>query len=149
SRALERQQAGDLYLHRGWAHFFADAWKLALRDFAKAIDLDPESSDAYTRRGLAQVMLVQYRDAAADAATALRLAPGPAEMMHNAACIFAQAVARVAADPGAADRFALRTVYRDRALEAIQQTLRMVPPEEQPAFWRDKVLPEPALAPIR
>ena len=27
SRALEHAPTADLYQHRGWAHFFADAWK--------------------------------------------------------------------------------------------------------------------------
>src|SRR5262249_6540917 len=47
----------DLYQHRGWAYFFADAWRLALRDFAKAIELDPDAGDAYTGRGVARVLL--------------------------------------------------------------------------------------------
>src|SRR5207248_10402704 len=94
TRALGRAPDADLYQHRGWAHFFSDAWRLALRDFAKAIELNPEAGDAYTGRGLAQVMLGDYLRAAEDAESALCRKPATPEMMHNIACIFAQAVAR-------------------------------------------------------
>src|SRR5207248_1275124 len=98
---------------------------------------------------LARVMLGRYRAAVADAEAALRRQPGSPEMMHNIACIFAQAVARAEADREEKDRQPLAEVYRRRALEAVRQTLRMLHPEERLAFWRDKVLPDPALAPIR
>jgi hypothetical protein len=39
--------------------------------------------------------------------------------------------------------------YRRRALEAVHQTLNMLRPEQRLPFWRDKVLPDAALAPIR
>src|SRR5262249_35018151 len=83
TRALERAPDGNLYQHRGWAHFFSEAWKLALRDFSAAINLDPEAGDAYTGRGLARVMLGDYRGAVADAEAALRRVPTTPEMMHN------------------------------------------------------------------
>jgi tetratricopeptide (TPR) repeat protein len=149
ARVAERAPGADVYQHLGWAHFFADAWKLALRDFARAIELDPEGSDAYTGRGLARVMLGHYRGAVADAGAALRRKPGGPEMMHNLACLFAQAPARAEADRGERAPGALADGYRRRAVDAVQQALEMVRPEERRSFWRDKVLPDPALAPIR
>src|SRR5207302_7319619 len=147
TRALERAPDGDLYQHRGWAHFFSDAWKLALRDFTKAIELDPKAGDAYTGRGLARVMLGGYREAVADAEAALRREPSSPEMMHNIACIFAQAIARAEADPltlpsppsdggegrvrGEEDRQSLADSYRRRALDAVHQTLAMLGPQER------------------
>src|SRR5262249_29515150 len=148
TRALERAADADLYQHRVWAHFFADAWKLALRDFTTAIERDPLGGDAYTGRGLARVMLGDYRAAVADAEAALCRMPDTPEMMHNIACIFAQAVARAQADRQE-DRRALAEDYRRHALEAVHQTLNMLRPEERPSFWRDKILPDPALGPIR
>jgi tetratricopeptide (TPR) repeat protein len=167
TRALELAPDGDLYQHRGWAHFFADAWKLARRDFAKAIKLSPAMSDAYTGRGLAQVMLGHYKEAALDAEAALRRKPTAPEMMHNIACIFAQATARAKAEGRrqkaegrkavssafcllpSAFWFALADDYRRRALKAIHQTLAMLPAGQRAAFWRDKMLPDPALLPLR
>jgi tetratricopeptide (TPR) repeat protein len=144
TRALELAPDADAYQHRGWAHFFSEAWKLALRDFSRAIELDPAAGDAYTGRGLARVMLGDYRGAVADAEAALLRKPRTPEMMHNIACIFAQAVARAKAD-----RQSLADSYRSRALKAVHQTLAMLRPEERSSFWQEKILPDAALAPIR
>jgi serine/threonine protein kinase/tetratricopeptide (TPR) repeat protein len=148
TRALERTPNAQLYQHRGWAHFFSDAWKLALRDFSKAIELDPGASDAYTGRGLALVMLGDYRAAVADAEEALRRKITAPEMMHNIACIFAQAVAQADANQEQ-DPQAPVEDYRRRALDAVRRTLRMLDPNMRLSFWRDKIVPDAALAPIR
>jgi tetratricopeptide (TPR) repeat protein len=149
TRALERAPDASIYQHRGWAHFFADAWKLALRDFARSIELNPDQGDAYTGRGLARVMLGDYRQGVADAEQALRLKPGTPEMMHNLACLFAQAGARAQADLKEEDRNTLAAGYCSRAIEAIEQTLTMLKPGDRASFWREKILPDEALAPIR
>src|SRR5262249_52809580 len=47
SVVLATQPDGDLYLQRGWAYFFADAWKFALRDFQQALAANPKQADAY------------------------------------------------------------------------------------------------------
>jgi tetratricopeptide (TPR) repeat protein len=143
TKALEASPDADLYQHRGWALFFADAWKLALRDFSKAIELDPEAGNAYTGRGLARVMLGDYRPAIADAEAALCRQPSTPEMMHNIACIFAQALVR-----SEVDRKSLAETYRRRALEAVRQTLALVRPQDRASFWQHKVLPDAALAPL-
>jgi tetratricopeptide (TPR) repeat protein/tRNA A-37 threonylcarbamoyl transferase component Bud32 len=165
SRVLAAAPDAEIYEHRGWAHFFADAWKLALRDFSRAVELDPRADNARTGRGLARAMLGDYRQAVADAEEALRQKPGTPEMMHNIACVFARAVACAEADVATAppatitgradklngkeDRQRLAESYRRRAVEAVRQTLAMVPSDERSAFWRDKIYPDPALAPIR
>jgi serine/threonine-protein kinase len=149
TRALELGPDWDIYQHRGWAHFFSDAWKLALRDFSKAIELAPAPGDSYTGRGLARVMLGDYRGAVADAEGALNRKPETPEMMHNIACIFAQASARVAANPQEKDRQSLAGSYRRRALKAVHETLAMLCPEERFSFWQGKILTDAALTPIR
>src|SRR5260370_25016910 len=50
TQALDRAPDGKIYQHRGWAHFFCDAWKLAWRHFSTAIELDASAYDAYTAR---------------------------------------------------------------------------------------------------
>jgi serine/threonine-protein kinase len=148
TRALERGTDAELYQHRGWAHFFSDAWKLALRDFSAALTLDPAMGDAYTGRGLARVMLGEYRGAVADAQEALRRKPGSPEMMHNLACLFAQAAVRAKEEGDMEGRQERAAGYRAAALDALHRTLAMVRPEERTAFWRDKILPDLALAPL-
>ncbi len=149
TRALERRPDADIYLHRGWAYFFSDSWKLARRDFDKAIELDNDQNDAFIGRGLSLVMLGRYRSAAADAEEALRRKPQSPEMMFNIACIFAQAAARIDDDSDKSDRHVLRNDYCRRALAALRQAVSMVPPGERRIFWREKVLPDAALAPVR
>jgi serine/threonine protein kinase/tetratricopeptide (TPR) repeat protein len=149
TRVLERSPDAEIYQHRGWARFFADAWNLALRDFARAIELDPDMRDAYIGRGLSHVMLGRYREAIADAESALRREPETAAMMVNIACIFAQASVHVFADTGQDDRVALSNTYRLRAVDAVRLALNMLPADQRRGFWVEKVLPDPALAPIR
>jgi hypothetical protein len=105
-----------------------------------ALNLNPELGVAYTGRGLAQVMLGQTADAIMDAEEALARKPAHAEMMHNIACIFAQASKQSEEGRGA--------MLRRRAIDTIAQTLAMVPERERAAFWRDKTMTDPALAPL-
>jgi serine/threonine protein kinase/Tfp pilus assembly protein PilF len=148
-RVLEQAPDDEIYQHRGWANYFSDAWKLALRDFSKAIELSPESGDAYTGRGLSQVMLGNYKAAVADAEAALIRHPRMPEMMHNIACIFAQAVGGVEKNQLEPDRQPLTASFRKRALAAVLETLSMVSPEERRSFWHAKILPDTALTSIR
>src|SRR5205807_4596231 len=148
TRALERAPDGSIYQHRGWAHFFSDGWRLALRDFSKAIELNPEAGDAYTGRGLTRIMLGQYKAAIADADAALSRTPRTPEMMHNIACIFALAIDRAEADSHEENRQSLAARYRARALDAVRQTLAMLPSEKRLSFWQDKILPDAALTAI-
>src|SRR5260370_28112499 len=149
ARALELQPDADIYSHRGWAYFFADAWQPAGRDFENAIRLKPKASDPYIGRGLAFVMLGLYEQAVLDAEEALRRTPDTPEMMHNVACIFAQAVSRVQRDDKQLRQQTLASRYREQSLEAIRKTLALLPPEERLPFWRDKIVPAVPLDPIR
>ncbi len=139
----------EIYQHRGWAHFFADAWKLAFRDFSAAIALDPRAADAFAGRGLAQVMLGHYREAVMDAETSIRRDPRTPEMMHNVSCILAQAAARAEADSRQSDRETLADSYRRRAVHAVHETLARVDPQNRAAFLQEKIVTDAALDPIR
>ena len=149
THVLEIEPGADIYTHRGWAYYFADALKPALRDFDEAARRDPNSGDAHVGRGLCRVTLGSYGPAVADADEALNLAPATPEMMHNIACIFALAVAKVQNDATEAQRHSLALQYQKRAVEAIRRTLTMLPPGDRLPFWRDKIHPDPALDAIR
>jgi tetratricopeptide (TPR) repeat protein len=148
TRVILERPGAEIYEYRGWAYFFADAWQPALRDFDEAVRLDPQRGDAYTGRGLTRVMLGRYREAVGDADEALRRKPDAPEMMHNLACVFAQAAARAEADT-ATDRLTLAADYRERAVRAVRATLALVPAPGRAAFLRDSVVPDRALDPIR
>jgi tetratricopeptide (TPR) repeat protein len=149
TRVLEREPGAEIHAHRGWAYFFADAWRPALRDFEKALVFDRKHADAYTGRGLARVMLGAYREGVHDADEALRLKPAAPEMMHNIACIFALAAGKAAVDPQEKQRDALTRRYRTAAVEALRAALALVPPAARRQFWREKMLPDTALEAIR
>jgi eukaryotic-like serine/threonine-protein kinase len=148
TRALDLAPDAELWAYRGWAYFFTDAARLALRDFDEALRLDDGLTDAYVGRGLAKVMLGQSADAIADADEGLRRKPRTAEMMHNVACIFALAagLAEKLDDSEAATK---ARVLANRAVKIVQQALEMVPSPQRAAFWREKVYPDSALAAIR
>jgi tetratricopeptide (TPR) repeat protein len=149
TRVLERHPGAEIHAHRGWAYFFADAWRPALHDFEKALALDPDYGDAYTGRGLARVMLGRHREAVRDAEEARRRRPATPEMMHNLACIFSLAVGKVIQDSTEKEARALAGRYRTAAVSALRDTLALVGPAERAQFWREKVLPDSALDPIR
>ena len=141
-RALQMAPDAELYQHRGWANYFAEAPKLALRDFTKAIEIDADAADAYIGRGLALVALGKHLDAIADANAALRLNPSTSEMLHNAACIFAQAGAH-AFQEGDHER---ATDYRATAVATLRLALEHLPTSERNSFWHDKIMTDSALA---
>jgi tetratricopeptide (TPR) repeat protein len=149
TRALQLKPDWDIHAHRGWAYFFSDAPRLALRDFEESIRLNAENGDAYVGRGLARVTLGPYREAIADAEDALRRAPENSEMLHNIACIFAQAVGRIESDPVASARDALASRYRRQAVATLRQALDRLPADRRRSFWRETVLPDRYVDPIR
>jgi serine/threonine protein kinase/Flp pilus assembly protein TadD len=149
TRALEMAPGAELYLHRGWAYFFADAYRPALRDFNDTLRLDGASADARTGRGLCHVFLGEYRPAVEDARAALRHGLQGPEMLHNVACIFAQAAGRCESDPSVSDRVARAAGYRREAVAALRGALAKVPATQRPRFWGEKMRPDPALDPIR
>jgi serine/threonine protein kinase/Flp pilus assembly protein TadD len=150
TRAAHLHRDASILTHRGWAYFFTDAYKLAEHDFEDAIQLDRDPGDAHVGRGLTRVMRGDYRRAIADAQAVLaRNRPDTPEMMHNVACIFALAAARVRADAAEHDRDAVEAGYRRQAVAALRRAIDMVPVPQRPAYWRDKMRPDSALDPIR
>jgi tetratricopeptide (TPR) repeat protein len=150
TQAAQQQRDASILVHRGWAYFFTDAWKLAERDFDEAIRLDAQPGDGHIGRGLARVMLGDYRRAVADAKTVLGSdKPTTPEMMHNVACLFALAAARVRTDTAEPQRSALETGYRQQALAVLRKALLLVPADQRLAFWQEKMRPDSALDSIR
>ena len=95
--------------------------------------------------------LGQYREAVADAETALRLGPQSPRLLWNAARIYAQAAGKLDAAAAKRDRLAvaLRSQYEQRAVQLLRQALDKAAPK-QAAFWRDYIgADKAALSPIR
>ena len=129
----------------------SDAPRLALRDFEEAINLDPSSpssGEAYLGRGMARASLGLYREAAADAARAVRLCEPTDERLYSAARVFAKASSAAAADVKNSGQAAVHLVtrYQDQALELLRKAIALVSAAERPNFVRDVVQTDPALA---
>jgi tetratricopeptide (TPR) repeat protein len=149
TRALLIKPDWDIQIHRGWAFFFAEAPGLALRDFEEGLRINPGNADALVGRGLARVALGQTSAAVADAEEALRRDPATPEMLHNIACIFAQAAGRWKSDPEVAHRDDLVARDSRRTVDTLRQALDRVPLAERRTFWREKVVSDRYLDPIR
>ncbi len=155
-RDLEPAVKARLLNRRGWAHHFADATRLALDDFEASLKLVADQPEAHSGRGFARVRLGDWKEAVADADTAVRLlgtmptGEGAAEARlqtrFNAARIYAQATELAAAEVGRQGERAvgLYRAYRSRALELLRQAL-----EDVPAPERAGLLSDPALRPLR
>jgi tetratricopeptide (TPR) repeat protein len=148
SRALElkpgKAEEVRLYRYRGWTYLVNEAPKPALRDFQKAIKADPKNGDAYTGCGYARVKLGWVQDAVGDAEKALACGPKTAVLLWKAARIYAQAALRTqAALPKKSGQ------YEERAVELLDLALRQAPAKTRARFWRDAVLGDDALGPLR
>jgi tetratricopeptide (TPR) repeat protein len=137
--AALRTQRGQLYL-------VSKAFEHALADFEEAWRRDPACAAAGVGRGYARVQLGHWVEGIADVESALRSTPITPRLAHNAAEVYAQAVARLKATPGS-DPLALRRC-EERALALLRQSLALLPPPERPAFWRTVVGKDPALNPL-
>jgi serine/threonine protein kinase/tetratricopeptide (TPR) repeat protein len=133
TKALELHPTSAVQAFRGWTHLVVDAPKLALRDFELAIELDPRNGDAYNGRGLARVRLGREREAALDAAAALREGPSSPRLYYNAARIYAQCP----------------RPYHNRAMELVGQAIALVPAEERRSFWSKHIKTDPAFLSLR
>jgi tetratricopeptide (TPR) repeat protein len=146
---IQRQPDAGLYLQRGWAYFFLDAWKPALLDFEQSVRLQAGQADAHAGCGLCHAYLREYREAIAEAGEVRDCKPTRPETLLNLACIYALASALVEEDDAEKDRSRLAANSRDQALAALKQALDAVRAEDQPSFWRQKVVTDTALASIR
>lgn len=154
TRALEMDPASALTRgRRGWA-FLNHADKLALADFEAALKLDPGSADLHTGRGYARVQIGRYTEAVEDAEAAVKLAAraeDPREKIAvplNAACIYAQALGKVVFEGEGPGRKDLQARYLARALELLDQSIGLLPPQARPGFVR-QIRNDPGLEPIR
>jgi serine/threonine protein kinase/tetratricopeptide (TPR) repeat protein len=140
SRALSLGASYDLYLHRGWAYFFADALQPAAKDFSKARELNSAEPDPCIGLGLCEAYRNDYPGALTHARAAEQLSIRSPEMMHNLACIYS-----LASRSGTHDQ----VEYGQKAVALLRQALEHVPSSNRDAFWKKKMLPDRALDPIR
>jgi len=149
-----RPGSAAILARRGKLFLMTDAPRSALRDFEESIKLDPSSSssiDAYLGRGLARASLGQHREAVADASQAVRLGEPTDKTLYQAARIYAKAAIAATAEvkKTGQDAVGLVSRYQDQAVELLRQAVKRLPAAQRPAFVRDVVQTDPALATLR
>lgn len=144
TQALELSPDAAGFAARGWVYIVTDAPRLAVADFDEAVRRDPKSADARLGRGFARARLNQYRSAAADAEAGLRLGPISIRSHYNAARIFAQVSQGV-------NEFnsTQRREFQTRAVNHLRQALDATAEPARQRFWRETVLQDAALLPLR
>jgi tetratricopeptide (TPR) repeat protein len=148
TRALQLRRDDFVCAARGWAYLALESYKLALPDFEEAIQRNRENGDFYRGRGHALVKLGRYRQAVDDVEESLRCGPKTSTLLHDAARVYAQAVAKVQADLRLTNRQSVARNYQERAVQLIRASVELLPAKERRPFWRDKVLPDSALSPV-
>jgi tetratricopeptide (TPR) repeat protein/tRNA A-37 threonylcarbamoyl transferase component Bud32 len=154
TRALARQPDDpELLAARGWARLVDNDAIGAWKDFDELIRKPKLAANglAYVGRGSAAVKQGYWKQAIEDADAALRLLEKPSKRDHyNLARLFAQAIAWINARPE--DRVQHQAEARlceKKALDQLDQCLRLVKPAERSAFWLTHVVPDKALDPLR
>ena len=143
TRELDLRRDADGCQHRGWAYFFADAFRLAECDFDEALRRQPGLANALIGRGLSRVYQGNCASAVTDAENAGDLTTPDMEI--NRACIFAQAGSRANADKNRE----LIIQYQQKALDSLRKALEMVPAGSRVALWQTKINTDPGLVPLR
>jgi eukaryotic-like serine/threonine-protein kinase len=151
-RALEAkpkdEEKAPLYLNRGQEYLIVNALEPALRDFQEALRLDPNSADAALGCAYVQAKQGEPRKGVADAEKAVKGEPMEPRLWHGAARIYAQAAAQRRAESGQLTSSA-QLQYQERAVALLRTALQFVPADERKAYWREQVMKDTALEPLR
>jgi len=87
----------------------------------------------------------------ADADKALAIGPPTASLTYATAALYARAAGKMDASGERKRRSDLltRAQYQDQAITLLGQATRLLPEDQRAPFWRDTVLRDGALAPVR
>jgi tetratricopeptide (TPR) repeat protein len=151
SRAVAEEPDAATYAARGWLYLANESPVLALADFEDALRASPENAEAFAGRGCARVTLGQLREGVADAEEAVRRAPAAPAVLHGAARVYAQALARMdaAADGRKPVQPGQRAECQERALELLRRALEATPAADRREFWERSIQQDAAWEPVR
>ncbi len=83
NKALALEPSALGYFNRAYAKHFLKDYQGAINDLNKAIEIDPQYSDAYTNRGAAKDELEDYQGAIGDFTKAIEIEPQDAFAYYN------------------------------------------------------------------
>ena len=78
-----REKKEAYYFDVATSSFDMKQYELAIEYYTKVIALNPQNSEAYTKRGNAKYMLGQYKDAVKDYTKALEIDPNRENIYYN------------------------------------------------------------------
>ena len=81
--AVAHAEDAETYFQRGNAYFNQKQYELAIQEYTKAIQLNPNSDGAYNNRGSVYEKLKQYERAFQEYSKALQLNPNSAKFYNN------------------------------------------------------------------
>jgi tetratricopeptide (TPR) repeat protein len=154
SRALdikpEARERAPLHLARGQEYLAVNALQPALRDFQEALGLEPKNADASLGCAFVHVRLGDTAKGVADAEEVVKGDPKDSRLWHGAARIYAQAAVLLKIEPGQEDNQArVRIQYLRRAVVLLHKALHLVPANQRRVYFRENVMTDAALYPIR
>jgi tetratricopeptide (TPR) repeat protein len=148
TRSLELDTAApNILARRGWAYLLFGN-DLALQDFQKAVELNPDSADIYNGLAYAQVQAGQTASAVASARMAVKKAEPQLNqqgsqawsLLYNAATVLAQASSQV--DGAESDE------YATEGIELLRRAVGVAGPDFAPTVKR-AIQTDKSLAPFR
>jgi tetratricopeptide (TPR) repeat protein len=148
----QRRQKAEVLTLRGHAYLLQSAARSAQADFEAALELEPRDADALAGLGLALTTHGRPADvpkATAAAAAALRQGRAPVPRLMTCARTYARAAGVFDAEPRRPAYDAEAAEYRQTALALVRQALAETPEKDRAALWRDGILTDPALVPLR
>jgi tetratricopeptide (TPR) repeat protein len=128
----------ELHASRGWVHLVLQAPKFAQHDFEQAVKLEPLRADAYNGRAYAAVLLGETAKSLADVEHALKLEREDSRHVYNAARVYVRIYEREH-----------RPEHQQQALDLIERALTLQPINQRATFWKQYVLSDPAMLPLR
>jgi serine/threonine protein kinase/Flp pilus assembly protein TadD len=156
SRLIDLKPEPANWSRRGWETLLImDAPKLALPDFKRVVEREPNNMEAYVGRGLCLAQLGSWRAAVTDAEKAEELLRKNKEKKETAFTVFnlartyGFAVARIDELPRAPGVNDTRVQYQGKALETLERALQNLPAEQRVGFWHSSVRSDKAFSALR
>jgi tetratricopeptide (TPR) repeat protein len=136
---------------RGWSSLANDAHRSAIQDFDEAISLAPTVGEGYLGRGTARALFGRHRDAESDARNAQQFGDASPRFTFRVARIYCLAATAVRAEAYRKRQNVERAFvhYQDSAFDLVLLALTRTPIEQRSAFFRETILSDPAVEPIR
>ena len=153
SRAIELEPTAVAHAKRGWLYALRGNPLFGLRDFDRALALDPTNADAHCGRGMALATVGRHADATDAAERALELAEPTFAETLKAASVFALAAQRVVFSEEERRRQGptpaqLRIGYIERAAGLVDRALDSAAVGVHDDLWREHIEPSGHFQPL-